>query len=99
MNGGRLHQEQGAASKLAAEGSRDKAISHSPARSRSGAWEAEQLQAEDQEFEITMGRRAAAEGEEVNQQAKEGIGRASSTGQQIRRAGGANQAAGWSPTP
>jgi len=64
------------------EGSRDQAIGHPLARSSSSASEDEQLLAEDEEFEIPFGSTAAAEDEEVNQQAKEGI----EEGQQHRRA-------------
>ena len=42
-------------------------------RARSGASEDEELLADDEEFEIAIGSTAAAEGEEVDQEAKEGI--------------------------
>ena len=76
-----LHQEQSTGRRLAANGSQDQAIGHSPARSRSCASEDEKLLAEDEEFEIAIGSRAAAEDEEFDRQAKEGIG-----GQQQGRA-------------
>ena len=72
-DGGRLHQEQGTGRLLAAEGSQDQAIGHPPVRSWSRASEDEQLLADDEEFEIAIGSRAAAQDEEVDQQAKEGI--------------------------
>jgi len=69
-NCGRLHQEQGTGRQLAAQ---DHAIGHPPARASSSASEDEQLLAEDEEFEIAIGSRAAAEDEEVDQQAEEGV--------------------------
>ena len=44
-----------------------------PARSSRGASEDEQLLPEDEEFEIAIGRGAAAKDEEVNQQANQGV--------------------------
>ncbi len=72
-NCGRLNHEQGTGRQLAAEGSQDQAIGHPPARAPSSASEDEQLLAEDEEFEIAIGSRAATEDEEIDQQAKEGI--------------------------
>ena len=65
-NRGRLHQEQGPSRQSAAQGSQDQAVSCPPARSWRRA-------SEDEEFEIAIGSGAAAEDEEVDQQAKEGI--------------------------
>ena len=71
-DGGRLRQEQGTGRQLAAGGSQDQAIGHPPARSSSCASQDGQLLTEDKEFEIPIGSRAAADDEEVDQQAKEG---------------------------
>ena len=55
-DGGRLHQEQSTGRQLAAKGSQDQAIGHPPARSWSCASEDEQLLAEDEKFEVAIGR-------------------------------------------
>ena len=60
--GGRLHQEQDHASAVRVR-----------QRGRRGSSEDEQLLAEDEKFEIAIGRGAAAKDEEIDQQAEEGI--------------------------
>jgi hypothetical protein len=75
-------KRQSTGGQLAAEGSQDQAIGHPPARSWSCASEDQQLLAEDEEFEIAIGGRAAAKDEEFDQQAQEGI----AEGQQHGRA-------------
>src|SRR5215472_7870467 len=67
---------------LAAEGSQDYPVSGSPPSPLRGSSEDEQLLAEDEEFEVAIGGCAAAEYEEVDQQAKESI----EEGQQHERA-------------
>ncbi len=71
-NRGRLHQEHGPSRQSAAKGSQDHPVSGSPARSWRSASD-QQLLPEDKEFEIPTGSRAAAEGEELDQPANEGI--------------------------
>jgi hypothetical protein len=85
---------EGSGRQPAARGSQDQAIGHPPARPWSCALEDEQLLAEDEDFEIAIGSRAAAEDKELDQQAKEGLEEGQQHGEQSRCARAATQAAG-----
>jgi len=78
---GRLHQEQSARWKLAAERGQDHAVDSPPARPWSGASQDEQLLAEDEEFEIAIGGRATPDDEQLNQQAEQSIEESQQHGQ------------------
>ena len=95
---GRLHQEQGARRKLAAECGQDHAIGCPPLRPSSGASQDEQLLAEDEEFEIAIGSLATPDDDQVNQKAEEGKEQGQQHGAaSVGPARGAGQAAGRSP--
>ena len=73
QDGGWTDEEQSAGGQPAPEGGQDHTIGRAPARWSSGASQDEQLLAEDEELEIPIGYRAAADDEDADQQPEEGV--------------------------